>query len=286
MSYSEDILGLQNSDGGWGYSRGGSWTEPTCFALLGLAVSGKSSSEAALRGVRWLVRCQRSDGGFAPRESVSESVWLTALTLLLPASPSDAFDRRRALQWVLQQTGRESSWVNRLRLWMLGVKSQDNIAFSGWPWFPGTAAWVSPTAFSILALQRASGEKSDPAISDRIQQGQSFLLSRRCRDGGWNHGSTRALGYDSDSYPETTGLALLALHGVKAPEVEAGLRRAEEHLTNCRSLEAACWLRLGLSAHGRTSRSPELHMRSTTIALALSEIADAASRGQNLLIGN
>jgi len=39
MLYSEDLLGRQNADGGWSYFRGGSWTEPTCYALLALAAS-------------------------------------------------------------------------------------------------------------------------------------------------------------------------------------------------------------------------------------------------------
>ena len=66
-----------------------------------------------------------------------------------------------------------------------------------------------------------------------------------------------ALGYDSDSYPETTGMALLALHGTTGPEVTQGLKRGEQHLAACQSSEAASWLRLGLGAHGRSATVPE-----------------------------
>ena len=92
MRYSEDLLGRQNADGGWSYHRGGSWTEPTCYALLALSASGASHTGEVRRGVEWLRRCQRADGGLAPRESVPESTWLTALALLLPAG-SEGIDR-------------------------------------------------------------------------------------------------------------------------------------------------------------------------------------------------
>jgi len=289
MSYSEDLLGLQNPDGGWSYRRGGSWTEPTCYALLGLAAERNLSLSAVRRGMDWLVRCQRLGGGFAPRESVQESVWLTALILLLPPGEPEAFNRAAALRWVLAETGRESTWITRLRMWMLGVNAQDSTSFDGWPWYPGAAAWVAPTALSILALEKArtSGKFDDPTIDIRLTEGRSFLLARRCRDGGWNHGSTRALGYDSDSYPEATGLALLALHGSGGPEIDVALRRAEQHVAATRSREALDWLSLGLRVHGRTPPPPEEPPRRGTIALALAAIAAAANseeKGRNVFL--
>jgi Prenyltransferase and squalene oxidase repeat len=306
MLYSEDLLGRQNADGGWSYFRGGSWTEPTCYALLALAASGTGHEAEVRRGMDWLKRCQRPDGGFAPRESVKESTWVTALPLLLPPR-TQGFDRAKAEAWTLEQTGRESGWVYRLRSWMLGADSSTgSMSFDGWPWYPGAAAWVGPTALSVLALQklvkRGGGPASSSDLNKRIDQGLNYLLARRCRDGGWNHGSTRALGYDSDSYPETTGLALLALHGLNNPNVNEGLARGEQHLAACQSSEGVSWLRLGLGAHGRaplpsaagrvpnqgedgsnitetgTSR-PAMH--GGVMEIALARLADAAQVGKN-----
>jgi len=169
-------------------------------------------------------------------------------------------------------------------MWMLGVAPQQSVTFDGWPWYPGAAAWVAPTALSILALEKAGRERDDTAVRERAAQGRSFLLARRCRDGGWNHGSTRALGYDSDSYPEATGLALLALHGSPAPEIDSALKRAEQHLASARSREAADWLRLGMLAHGRTPAVAGAQLRGGTLPLALAAIANAARVGRNVFL--
>src|SRR5271156_4197914 len=116
ISASPELLETQNPDGGWSYHRGGSsWTEPTCYALLALAADGRSVSEAAQRGVRWLAERQRSDGGWAPRPGVEESTWVTALVFFLPRGMARGVDHDRAAAWLLAQTGRESSFVERLR---------------------------------------------------------------------------------------------------------------------------------------------------------------------------
>lgn len=284
MPVAEDLLARQNADGGWSYSKGGSWTEPTCYALLGLVAAGATAAAEIARGAMWLARCQRPDGGFAPRESVRESTWLGALVLLLPGDLQKYFEVEKATRWVAAQSGRESGWAYRLRLFLLGARTEDSLTFDGWPWYPDAAAWTAPTALSILALEKMNRGLRDPGLESRIERGRDFLLARHCRDDGWNHGSTRALGYDSDSYPETTGLALLALHASKAKQVERGIARAEALLAGCRSNEAAHWLILGLSAHGRSPAAPPLETRGTTMELAVAALAGAALKGRNLFL--
>jgi hypothetical protein len=89
------------------------------------------------------------------------------------------------------------------------------------------------------------------AIGRRVEQGRHFLMRRMCLGGGWNHGSVRALGYVSGPYPETTGMALSALRGVRSSETDAALTVAERFLGECRSADAFNWLRIGLMSHGR-----------------------------------
>lgn len=286
VSYSAELLDRQNKDGGWSYGRvGSSWTEPTCYALLALAAGEVSPSTAARRGLEWLGSRQRSDGGWAPRDGVDESTWVTALMLLLPPEQVLGVDRHRASQWLLAQTGRESGMVHRLRLWLLGLGADPSQRFDGWPWYPGTAAWVVPTALTVLALERFERSENNSLVQKRIGEGRSFLLARRCRDGGWNHGSTHALGYDSDSYPETTGLALLALHGATPSELGTALDLGEHHLRESQSLEATSWLTLGLLVHGRTPSVEAVVPHQGTVPLALGALAEAAREGKNLFVG-
>jgi hypothetical protein len=136
-------------------------------------------------------------------------------------------------------------------MWLLGAQQTPDQEFPGWPWVPGTAAWVGPTSLSILALEKEMGRRPSAEIRRRVEQGREFLLRRMCVGGGWNHGSVRALGYEASPYPETTGMALAALRGVRCQETEHALNVADRFLSECRSADALNWLRIGLMAHGR-----------------------------------
>jgi len=285
---SPDLKETQNPDGGWGYRRGsGSWTEPTCYALLALAAEGRFASDEVRRGIKWLEVRQRADGGWAPRDGVDESTWVTALLLLLPADLVQRVNADHAVSWLLSQTGRESGFVQRLRSRLLGVQVDASQALEGWPWFPGAAAWVTPTALTTLALQKLNRRTANRDIGERIAEGQAFLLSRRCKDGGWNHGSTKALGYDSDSYPETTGIALLALHDVRNKATATAEDLAQKQLATCGSLEGACWLTLALSARDRVLNADLASIKTqhpSTTEVALSALTRAAIAGHNLFL--
>jgi hypothetical protein len=282
MSGTVDFESLQNTDGGWGYRGGGSWTEPTCYALAALGAAGLSASQSCQRGAHWLRSRQRSDGGWSPRDGVAESTWVTALALLLANAMLPRSQQDHAAAWILAQTGRETSFVFRLRMRLLNVRLEGT-EFEGWPWYPGAAAWVAPTTLSILAMEKHSKQTGSGPWRDRIEQGRRFLLARRCRDGGWNHGSSKALGYDSGSYPETTGMALLALHDSRAPEMSSAEALAMRQLIDCPSSEAASWLRLGLLARGKKVDAKAPVPRGT-MDLALSSLADAAAQGRNVFL--
>ncbi|HXM43083.1 MAG TPA: prenyltransferase/squalene oxidase repeat-containing protein [Bryobacteraceae bacterium] len=279
----EDIRSAQNPDGGWPYRKGGSWTEPTVYALLAHQATRRPASRGA-EAVAWLSSAQRSDGGWTPRHSVDQSTWVTALVALLPPETIGEKRHARAMQWLLGEGGMEASPMFRLSAFLRDGKLPDRPVANGWPWFPGTAAWVTPTCLGILALKKCYWRQPSPDLRERIDQARAFLLSRRCADGGWNHGSARALGYDSDSYPETTGQALLALAGTDPAKLQGSLRLAQRFLREQRSSGGAAWLRLGLLAHQQLpAAAPLFTMPCRTVPdIALTFLAAAAERGCNV----
>jgi hypothetical protein len=281
MSY---LRATQNPDGGWGYRGSASWTEPSAYALLALS-EDPSSTEHVRRGIEWLKSLQRIDGGWSPRSSVRESTFVTALALLALVG-KDQPAATHAARWLLGQTGRESTFFERLRLRLLGTTPQ-TAGFDGWPWYPGAAAWVTPTALALLALRKAARTLSNPELRPRLESGTNFLWSRVCSDGGWNHGSSKALGYEASSYPETTGVALLALRGSRTPKLAAALAAGEGHFRACRSAEGSAWLRLGLMAHSRpASDLPAREVRCHTVMdHALTALAFQPASEKHPLLG-
>ena len=174
---------------------------------------------------------------------------------------------------------------NKLRNELIGDSSTDIDGRTGWPFYPGAAAWVSPTAISILALEKA-GRYQTPGIQHRVEIGRQFLMDRICKDGGWNDGRAKSvLGVDADSYPETTGQALLALHEVPREKLDKTLVAAEEQARRCRSSEGLSWLQLGLRAHGIVADGPSRVLPCRHVGdAALSILARAAIRGRNLFL--
>jgi hypothetical protein len=267
-----DWRSRQNRDGGWAYNKGCSWTEPTAFVLLAQSVTqaDRPSFEAGLQFMR---STQRSDGGWSPQPDVAESTWVTAVAALLPEEAIGADRLKRALAWLEGQTGRESSWSYRLQQMIHGSYDKSP---EGWPWFPGAAAWVIPTSLGILAFECALARAEDSRLRARVNSAKEFLAARVCADGGWNHGGNRALGRDGDSYPETTGIALLALHGSAGALIERAKKAARRHLATCRTAEGIAWLRMGLAAHGEYVQPRFTPVPRTTLDAALTAISSGS----------
>jgi Prenyltransferase and squalene oxidase repeat len=278
----------QNSDGGWPYRPGSSsWTEPTVFALLAGYARGDSTGRE--RALAWLRALQRVDGGWSPKPGVDQSTWVTALAALLPPGDLGAAAHSRAVRWLLGSTSINSSYLFRLRSWLNGNTTGD--PNEGWPWLPGTAAWATPTAIAILALAKENRRNPDPALERRIASARRFLLAHRCEDGGWNHGSMKALGIDAPSYPETTGTALLAFAGPTAgsfndaPIIASAVARAEAWWSDRPSCEATSWLMLGLRATGHGKAAFPAGLKARTIQdAALRIIAAAGDRGTEIFL--
>jgi Prenyltransferase and squalene oxidase repeat len=276
------LLALQNPDGGWPYLAGApSWTEPTAYALLALAAAGgrhAGMDRSMDRGAKWLRASQRWDGGWAPQPGIEQSTSVTAVVALLGPRVLGAPEFEGAMVWMMRQDGR--GLLGRLERRLFGGRSGTEPM--GWAWYPGTNAWVTPTALSILALRKAQAWGRS-GTGERAAAASDFLCAHADRDGGWNYGAPRVLGVDARSYPETTGVALLALHGADNATVRTAVTWAQGQLNRCQSSEAESWLRLGLLAHAALARdaAPAVRPARNVQQAGLALLAEAAARGAN-----
>jgi hypothetical protein len=279
------LLSTRNDDGGWPSRRGRSWTEPTALALIALQGTLVSSETRSLTA-SWLAHHQSPDGGWPPCAAVPTSTWVTGLALLALAHERESAQGcPRGTLWLTNQVNPELGAFQHFLQQRLGIGP--SLAPGSAPWFPGTAGWVIPTAFSILALSCWSAHSPNSNLSLAVHRAQNYLLSRRCADGGWNHGGSLQRSETAPSYPETTGLALLALANNSSPSLEPAIRLAESQLQHPASTEGLCWLLMGLAAHGQKREAPPWSAPSssnpakTTQEIALQLITLQALRGPN-----
>ena len=245
------LRSAQNSDGGWGFfPRKQSWLEPTAYALMALH-SDSPSQPAFERGWKLVRSWQMPDGSWQPCAAVREPHWSTALAVTLHCLrgvTDDSF--RRGIAWLTATSGIENGLQFRVAHWINPSAVELDPSFKAWPWLPGCASWIEPTAHSLVALKKAAALlPGNTLVRDRIAMGEKMILERRCADGGWNYGNRKVLGEALPSYPETTALALLGLSGNPALDLQAPLELARRHSRDTRSPLAHAWLDVALRGH-------------------------------------
>lgn len=176
------LLGSQNPDGGWGYAPGQhSVLEPTAAAALALS-SDPSARESYERALDWIQVAQGREGGWGLNPEDADGGWQTAWALL-----------------ALARAGVAPGAVDRGAAWLLAVGTLDlddvqdvqeifaiDPDLRGWPWRPGEASFVEPTALAMLALHAVPATAQ---IRARLDEAVTYLQDRRCRGGGWNVGN-------------------------------------------------------------------------------------------------
>ncbi len=199
----EFLRASQNADGGWGYKNGGmSFVEPTAAALLAFSLDANSNTQVQ-RARAFLKTLQRQDGGWGIAAPDDESGWMTAWAVWALASHEPAA-AERGVGWLLQNAGIRVADQKQVE----GVKNVLHIdaTITGWAWQPGDAAWIFPTALSLLALH-AQNVREHPRVQESIQ----FLLDRAISTGGWNIGNPFMVTGSLPPTVENTALALMAL---------------------------------------------------------------------------
>jgi hypothetical protein len=235
----------QNADGGWGYFPGKkSWLEPTAYAAMAL-----HGEPAADRAWDLLKSWQAADGSWRPSADVPVAHWGAALCVTLAAVREDFGDPfRKGAAWLINTAGAESALVKRVAARLGLLNTGRDLSLKGWPWKPNTTSWVEPTAHSLVALKKASVQIPGRDLRERIRLGEAQLLDVRCRDGGWNMGSSEALGVDLPSYPETTALALFGLQG--RPDLAHSFELVKQTAYQTSSPLARAWTAIALRVHG------------------------------------
>ena len=291
----ERLLALQNPDGGWPYDKGTTWAEPTAFALLGLqSTHTLSTSPAVARGIGALLSAQKPTGGWSPHPHVDECTSVTSVATLAllactgPSIPMADLSTQRldaALAWTAGQVYRDNLSFSLLLAKAFNLPPAH--APGSVPWYPGTAGWVTPTALTVLALSRASRLANRADLRDLALKSCTYLLSRRCADGGWNHGGSNTRSEDATAYPETTGLALLALRAASIAPPPDALALAAKFAANPESTEGLSWLQMALRTSTRAIPDPPvMPTPRTSRDIALRLLALSAQSGSNIFLGD
>ena len=245
-SLAETLKSRQMKSGGWAYFDSVQESlEATCLAELALAPEMQASSSAA---ILFLLKSQLSDGGWPAFLGDSEGSWTTALALCTLNSTGDfTAAREKAFRWLYAERGREGHWF-----WRWKFKTSDrNVRFDpdkyGWPWVTGSASWVIPTAFSIIAIEQFAVCNRSEESEKRIHLGVEMLLDRACVDGGWNSGNSLVYGVPLRPHVEATAIALLALQDEQRTEmIQKSVSWLRQNAASVDSVSSLAWCILTL----------------------------------------
>jgi len=237
--------------------------EPTTYAML--ALQGTQGAEPVLERAWALARSwELADGSVRPSGAIADGTWVTALLVTL-ACVRGTYDANigRSVAWLLRVAGAEHNLLTRTFSALHLLKTKLDVAHEGWPWRAGNAAWIEPTAHTLVALKKVAGYDSSGELTRRVREGEDLMLARRCSDGGWNCGNPNVLNFDLPSYPESTGLALLGLQGRSTRELSGPLAVARRWRNETKSSLAKAWLGIALGCHGEKPEPPAEGSRSS-----------------------
>ncbi len=248
------LASLQNKDGGWGYTaEKRSYAEPTVYSLLALSHYGAAleREQRTSQTLQWLANQTGRAGAIelekrAQPDIESFDLWGTiiayhALTRLkIGHDLSDGYLNILMKARSNQLTPQDVKGLNL------------NPALQGWSWVIGTAGWVEPTAYALLAL-KSNGMQAD----ERVKMGQEFLFDRACYDGGWNYGNKEVLAVKLEPMPTNTCFALLALQDADRQHetIRKSLAYLEQEISERQSSMLLALGTLCLNIYGRPTQA-------------------------------
>ncbi len=239
------LLNGQNPDGGWGYTTGNdSFVEPTALAILALQDIPQVAA-ACQAGAAWLVDNQNPDGGWGIHRQDQQSGWQTAWAVqALAFFPDSAAARQKGIDWLIRFEPFQITDAAQLEI---GQKvATIDFSLRGWPWLPGEASWIEPTALAIWTLSREAAAEENRA---RLEEAVRYILDRRCAGGGWNVGNPVMFDASLPPRAQPTAWTLLALRRF-APQVilAEDLRAMQADMEADGGAMARAWCLLALRA--------------------------------------
>jgi len=252
------LLDAQNDDGGWGYAAGhASTVEATAAALLALATD---ATDAANRASDWLLTTQNPDGGWGLTSEDAASGWQTAWAVLALQQVSPAAEAaRRGVDWLLNVPLMPRNEEEDIR-WVKATLGIDP-TLRGWPWLPGQAGWVEPTALTILALAPLVQQ---PEIRARLDEAVRYLEDRRCVGGGWNVGNPVMFSSPLPARACPTAWVLLALASFAPAAVQTDdLTTLRQEMASDGSASALSWGLLALHALDQDDAPAQARLRAS-----------------------
>jgi hypothetical protein len=242
----EELRGRELRGGGWSFF-GSRQVSLEATSLATLCLLAERPFEA-LRLAKLLSGVQLADGSWPSFVGDRESSWTTALAICALNSVNDPSKaREQGESWLLRTKGQEGHWF-----WRWKFKTVDlNVRFDpdkyGWPWISGSASWVIPTAFSVIAIKQFTVCNRSEASEKRIHLGVEMLLDRACVDGGWNSGNSVVYGVPLRPHVEATAIALLALQDERRSElIRRSLAWLEKEAACVDSVSSLAWCILSL----------------------------------------
>ena len=233
-------------DGGWSFSGSSQMSlETTCLASFSVLAEQPSSAPHVV----WpLLHAQLSDGSWPSFVGDGEPSWTTALAICVLNSANDSSGaRERGQSWLLKTKGREGDWFWRWKFKLADRAVRFDPDRYGWPWLSGSASWVIPTAFSVIAIKQFTACSRTEVSERRIRLGVEMLLDRTCVDGGWNSGNSVVYGVPLRPHVEATAIALLALQDERRTEtIQRSLAWLKQQATVINSRSSLAWCILTL----------------------------------------
>jgi hypothetical protein len=255
--------------GGWSFSGSAQMSlAATCLAAFSVLTEWPLATPKV---VRPLLRAQMSDGSWPSFIGDGESSWTTALAICALNSANDSSGaRERGQSWLLKTKGREGSWFWRWKFKLADRAVRFDPDRYGWPWLPGSASWVIPTAFGVIAIKQFTTCNRTEVSERRIRLGVEMLLDRTCVDGGWNSGNSLVYGVPLSPHVEATAIALLALQDERRTEtIQRSLAWLRQQATVIKSGSSLAWCILSLFVY----QEPVQHLK-TALATIMGDGRD------------